>query len=176
MPKQKKDILVLILAVAFVAVFVIMFLGSDLEHIEDTNGLDDFSLTTITDDDIISMKMGALNPAGVHRGKVDIGGVTISSGVKISSENFTGVHEVLYNNYILPSDFEVNLSGFTVESGNFRMVVVHEDEIVATIEPGLFAEYRLEDVTGRVSVRIAGESAAYTFYMSDFEYDQFQHG
>lgn len=38
-----------------------MMLGSDLKHIEDTNGTDDYSLEQINDYNIINMDTGALN-------------------------------------------------------------------------------------------------------------------
>lgn len=175
MPKKKKDILILVLAVVFVAVVAVMFLSGDISSIEDTNGAEDTSLTTITDENIIALDMGALNAASVSVSEADLAGFTFSSFVKISSNNFSGVHEVLYNYYVLPSDFVLDLSGFTVDGGNFKMVVVHDDQIVATLEPGETVNYCLEDVTGRVSLRIAGESADYTFYMTETQYNNFEH-
>jgi hypothetical protein len=63
---------------------------------------------------------------------------------------------------------------FTVTGGNFRMVVVNEDRIIADIEPGT-QQILLEGVKGRVALRIAGESAAYSFSMTEFEYNSFAH-
>ena len=50
-----------ILAIVLIVVAVIWFLGDDLEHIEDTNGADDYALTTITDEQIVDRSVGALN-------------------------------------------------------------------------------------------------------------------
>lgn len=36
-------------------------------------------------------------------------------------------------------------------------------------------DYCIDDLTGYVSLRIAGESAAFQFHISDHEYGQFQH-
>ena len=160
-----KRVVLGIFAVVMVAIFVVSMMTSDLKHIDDTNGADDYSLTTITDDDIIKCSMGALMPANVQKG--------ISSNVKISSSKFTGVYEIISMNYILPSDFQLDLTSFTVDGGNFKMVVVHNNKIVATLEPGEDVSYRMEDIKGNVSLRIAGESASYSFYMSQMDYDSF---
>lgn len=169
MDEKTKKIIGMIIAILFIGICVFWFLDSDIEHIEDTNGPDDYSLTTITDENIINRDIGAL---GNKRS------TSILSGdlVEFSSKKFTGVTEILYNNYVGKSDFVLNLLNFNVTEGNLRMVVVHDGEIVAELEPGMFVEYRLEDISGYVSLRIAGESAAYTFGISgteiaNFEYD-----
>ncbi len=168
MSKNIKNVLWGVFAVVLIVVCVVWFLNSNLEHIEDTNGVDDYSLTTITDENIINMDTGAL---GVETNKNALTGDTI----EFSSEKFTGVYEILYDNYIAPSDFELNLTSFTVDKGNFKMVVVHNDKIVATLEPDMLVDYILEDVTGTVSLRIVGESAAFSFCMTQMEYDEFSH-
>ena len=60
MDKLKKW-LPIVLTVAVIAVAAVWFLSSPLEHIADTNGPADFSLQTITDDQICSLDLGALN-------------------------------------------------------------------------------------------------------------------
>lgn len=166
--------------IIFAGIVCIMLLAAkgmmgDLEHIEDTNGPDDYSLTTITDENIVKMDLGALSPCTIDRNPVLKELTGISSGVRIYSDKFTGVYEVLYSNYVLPSDFVIDLTSFSVKEGNLRMAVVHNDEIVAELKPDTFVDYCLENVTGTVSLRIAGESASYEFYMSEFDYDQFNH-
>lgn len=84
-------------------------------------------------------------------------------------------YEILYDNYILPSDFDLNLTVYDIYGGNFKMVVVHDGKIVATLEPNIFVNYRLEDVTGTVSLRIAGESASVNFSMTEPGYDRHSH-
>ena len=56
-----KKILVPVLIVIFVAVCGIWMFSTDAEHIEDTNGADNYSLQQITDSNIIKMDIGALN-------------------------------------------------------------------------------------------------------------------
>lgn len=167
MNEKMKKTLGGVLAVVLVVVAVIWFLGDDLEHIEDTNGPEDYSLTTITDQQIIDRSVGALNV------KTQTG--TFSGMVEFSSDKFTGVYEVVYNNYILPSDFDLQLYDFTVTSGNFKMCIVYDGEIVDVLEPDSFIDYCLEDVTGTVSLVIAGESAEFSFEMPESDYDSFGH-
>ena len=162
-------------AVECAMLFAGKMMVGDLEHIEDTNGPDDYSLTAITNENIINMDLGALSPCTIDRNQVLKELTGISTGVRVYSDKFTGVYEVLYSNYVLPSDFVIDLTSFNVKEGNLRMVVVHDDEIVAELKPDTFVDYCLENVTGTVSLRIAGESASYEFYMSEFDYDQFNH-
>lgn len=156
-----------ILAVVLIVVCVVWFMGDDLEHIEDTNGADDYSLTTITDEQIIDRSVGALNV------KTSTG--LIDGMVKISSDKFTGVYEVLNTYYIGNSDLVLQLYDFNVTSGNFKMCVILGDEIVAVLEPGDFVEYLLEDISGTVRLVIAGESADFSFKMTETDYNNFEH-
>ncbi len=165
--RNLKKLLWGLFAIVMVVVGVIWFLRSDLEHIEDTNGSDQTRLATITQEDIVEMEMGCIN--------VQKSTSALSDSIEFSSEKFTGVYEVCYNNYVLPSDVVLNLTNFTVDSGNFEMWIVHDDRAVALIPQGTFSEYYMEDVTGYVSIRIAGESAAFSFSMLEQDYDQFAH-
>ena len=79
----------------------IMLFNTDLEHIEDTNGADNFELQTITDEDIAKIEMGSLN--------VGVSTNNITNMNEISSSKFTGVYEVLYTNLIGKSDFLLNI-------------------------------------------------------------------
>ena len=170
MQKFRKG-LIPIAVVSVVAIVVFLLMKTDLKHIEDTNGPDNMKPVTITDADIISMEMGSLNPGSVQN-------ALIGSGVEFSSNRFTGVYEILYTNYILPSDFDLTINTLRVSEGNFRMVVVNDDRIVAEITPNseeLISNVRLENIKGYVSLRIVGESAAYSFQMSGLDYDEFEH-
>ena len=167
--EKTKKTLTVIGAVILVAVVGAWLILGGTDHIEDTNGADNFALQEITDENIINMNIGS------------VGGPNISMStftgdtVEFSAEKFTGVYEILYNNFILPSDFDLNLTAYEIYGGNFKLVVVHNDQIVAVLEPELFVNYRLEDVTGTVSLRIAGESAAFSFSMSQIQYDEHSH-
>ncbi len=162
--KNKLFVPVILIAVIIAG---IMLFNTDLEHIEDTNGADNFELQTITDEDIAKIEMGSLN--------VGVSTNNITNMTEISSSKFTGVYEVLYTNLIGKSDFLLNIYDFQINSGNFKMVVVHDGEIVHTITPENAEEFLLEDISGTVSLVIAGESADFSFEMAKFEYDSFSH-
>lgn len=170
MNEKAKKILTAAGAILLAVGVVAWILLGGTDHIEDTNGPEDFSLQTITGEDIVGMNMGSTGGPSISRSSLT------GSAVEFSAEKFTGVYEILYDNFISASDFEVNLTAYEIYEGNFQLVVVHNDEIVATLEPGLFVEYRLEDITGYVSLRIAGESASFSFCMTEWEYDYHSHG
>ena len=166
---KTKQILTMVGALVFVVVVGVWILFGGTDHIEDTNGPEDFSLHTITDQNIIDRSIGSIGGPSISRG------LLTGDTVEFSAEKFTGVYEILYDNYIAPSDFEINLTNYHIHGGNFKLVVVHNDEVAAVLEPGLFVDYRLEDITGDISLRIAGESASFTFSMSEYEYDRHSH-
>jgi len=153
-----------------IAVVVIGFGGytlltSDLEHIEDANGPDNIALTTITDEDIIRQEMGCMN--------LQMSTGLLNDGVTFKSDKFTGVYRVFTTNFFLDSDFLMDVAGFHVNSGNFRMALVYNDEIAATVEPDMFASCRLDDLNGSFSLVIAGESADFEFTLDRLFCEQF---
>ncbi len=156
MNEKIKKIIPLVCAVVLVAVCVVLFLKDGMEHIEDTNGPDDFTLQVITDDNIRKMDMGALN---VGKSTSFLTGETVT----YSSEKFTGVYEVFSQN-IITNRYEITVNHARVDAGNFKMVLLVDDEIVHEFALNeLTQTFVLEDVRGTVSLRIAGESADFQF-------------
>lgn len=130
------------------------------EKYEDTNGADDYSLQTITDDDIIHLSTGA---SGLTYSEQNLGGMHSS---EYSSKNFNGVEQIYLTSFILPSDVYVYIGHMAVESGNFKLAVINNDEIIQEIPLDSFNEEILfEDLTGDFSVHVAGENAAFEFYI-----------
>lgn len=153
--EKLKKFLPLLAAVALIVVAVIWFTGSKLEHIADTNGPDDFTLQTITDDNIRNRDIGALN----------VGQSTslVSDTVSYSSKKFTGVYEVFTQN-IVTNRYEITVNHARVDAGNFKMVLCVDDEIVHEFTLNTLSQtFVLEHVNGTVSLRIAGESADFMF-------------
>ena len=167
--EKTKKIVSIAAAVVLVVVAGAWLLFDGIEHIEDTNGPDDYSLQTITEENIIKMDMGSIGGPNISRG------ILTGDTVEFSAKKFTGVYEILYDNFIGKSDFQLDLTNYYIKGGNFKLVVVHDDEIVAELEPGMLVEYRLEDVKGYVSLRIVGESASFTFSMTGYDYDWHSH-
>ncbi|MBQ7875552.1 MAG: hypothetical protein IJ306_10455 [Oscillospiraceae bacterium] len=151
----KKNIAAAIGVIAGIIVLV-LFIFDDFEHIEDTNGPDDYSLTTITDENIINLDMGSLGGPRKHK--------ELFSNTTYSAEKFSGVCEI-YGENIVANRMEFYVNHAEVNAGNFRIVIVVDDEIVHDFTLNeLTQSYVLEDVSGYVALRIAGESA-------DFEFD-----
>jgi len=162
---------VMLLVALFAAIFCLWMFTGTPEAIADTNGADDFTLQTITDENIVNLDMGMT-------GGIDIRKDMVGDGITFSSDGFTGVYEVMHNNYIGDSDVNIRMTLLTVTEGNFRAVVVHNDEIIEelpfnTEDP--FIDLWLHDINGTISLRLAGESAAFRFDMVQSDYDSFVH-
>lgn len=144
-----------IVVAALVAVAVFWIFGSDIEHIEDTNGAENFELQTITDDNIINMDIGALNykkSAGI-----------ITNTTTYSSDKFTGVAEI-YGINMVGNRFDITINHARVDSGNFKIVLLEDDEIVHEFKLNeLTQTFTLENPSGYIALRIAGESADFQF-------------
>ena len=143
--------------IAFVVVFAIMMLtGPKIEHIEDTNGPDVYTLHTITDSNIINRDVGA---KGLTTTTNKITNVT-----EYKSDKFTGVEEI-YGVNIEANSIDITITNLQVYSGNFKAVVLLNDEIVHEFKVNEMMEtFTLEKPNGYVSIRIAGESA--DFYLT----------
>ena len=153
--KKTNKLLAAVAAVVLIAVAVFWFLGDDLEHIEDTNGADDYTLQTITDENICNLDMGALNVKQEES--------LIGSTVTWKSDCFTGVYEIFREN-ITTNRYQITVNHASVNTGNFKMVLCVDDEIVHTFTLNEMTQtFVLENVSGTISLRIAGESADFMF-------------
>ena len=127
----------------------------------DTNGADNYDLQHITDSDIIDLSTGS---SGLSYHEETIGGL---SSKEYNSKNFNGVEQLYLNNYFVNSDVRIYIGHMSVTAGNFRMVVINNDEIIFDIPLDSFNEtYWFEDINGSFSIHVAGESAAVDFYFS----------
>ena len=165
---------------AVIPIVLVLIIGffflPKMEHIDDTNGPDDFSLATLTEEDIFAKTLSCTGGPNMATGRITLpGGWELSNGVKLYADKFSGVADILWVDYILPSDFSLDLDHFSVEGGNFRMMVINEGKIIAEIEPGDDISLLIENITGATCVRIAGESASFTIAMSELQYDLFEH-
>lgn len=151
--KAKKG-LGLLVVVLFVAGVVWMLLAGP-EHIEDSNGPDDYSLVELTDRNIIRQDTGAVGGPNVRE---DLIGDTTTYYAK----KFTGVAEI-YGENLFATRLTITVNHAQVTEGNFRIVLLVDDKIVHDFALNeLTQSYVLEDVNGYVSLRIAGESAAFS--------------
>lgn len=153
--EKTKKILIGIGALVLIVVSAVWFMQTDLEHIEDTNGADNYNLQTITDSNIINRDIGAMG--------LKISNSTITNTTSYSSEKFTGVEEI-YGENIVANRMEFNINHASVTEGNFKIVLLVDDEIVHEFKLNeLMQTYVLENPSGYVSLRIAGESANFMF-------------
>lgn len=146
----------IVFAIVLIIVCGVWFFKSDLKHIEDTNGADNYALQEITDKNIIDLDMGSL---GGPNEKHD----NITNTTTYYAKKFTGVSEIFGEN-LKANRFEIIVNFAQVDEGNFRMVLVENDEIVHEFTLNeLTQSYVLEDVSGYVALRVAGESAKFQF-------------
>jgi len=163
-----KNILIGVVVVIFLVVFAVWMLTSPRpEHIEDTNGADNYSLQTITEQDVVEQQMGSRG--SINKNESQLG--NISSGTKYSSKKFTGVNRLYTATIFKGSDIYVSLSSFEVKEGNFAFYIVFDGEVVGKLEPSddVVSEFTLENVekTGDLEYIIAGESANFSFVTFD---------
>lgn len=131
-----------------VLIFLIITLTS-CSHIEDTNGLDNYELTTITKDDVIN----GMNSNSF--GRVE-GHSTFSGSLNI--KKFSGV-SVLDHRKIKNKDVSIKLIT-NVENGNFGLFVITDNHIY---DVPINQEYNLNLglYTGDCTIKYAGESAEF---------------
>lgn len=135
---------------AFLALALVLSLAGCASY-EDTNGADDFTLQTLTEADILN---------GANTTKVMASTVTVNSKTTCKAKTFSGV-EALYEAELAGEPLDLLVSS-EVTKGNARLVLVVNDEIVhdfALNEEN--QHFTLENVTGEVALKIAGEDAGY---------------
>ncbi len=137
--------------------FVLMSCGKEYE---DTNGADDFTLQTITDENIIHLETGASNLTYKEK---EVAGV---KSTEYSSKNFNGVEQLYLTGFWGKSDVRVYIGHMNVKSGNFKLVAINNDEIIHEFALDTFSEeFIFEDLEGDFSIHLAGESAAFDFHI-----------
>lgn len=150
----------------------LMIFGEKMEHIEDTNGPDNFTLAVITEEDVIACDMGSAGSPGTKESKLSIAGITLKRSVEYFSKQFSGVDELASSYIMAGSILEITIYDFQVESGNFQMYVIADDRIAGTIEPGQEVTFRTEVMEPAwYSIVVAGESAAFSFKTNNIDTD-----
>lgn len=154
--------------ILFVILFVVVWFwasANGIEHVADTNGTDT-SIAVITEMDIVNNNYGSRNLVTTTNAK----------GVRFHSKEYTGVQEVFYQNYVTETTVYLNIYDYEVTEGNFRIAVIHENELIAMLSPDDEASaYCFENIKGRIAFRLVGESAVFNFRMTKSEYNQFFH-
>ncbi len=152
-----------IIAICLCCVFLFTLYACGDKY-EDTNGADDYTLQTITDDDIINLSTGSSGMTYKEEGK----DLPVSSA-EYHAKNFNGVENIYRNYFVGDSDINIYIGHMTVEKGNLRICVVVDGQIIFDIPLDSFNDtYTFEDLKGDTFITVAGESAAFDFSIDIF--------
>ena len=174
-PQEKiTNILWIVLAIAMIGYFVFSVITDPVEHIEDSNGMDDTSIATIKEEEIIDYLSKGSKGMGCTKKDVKIAGWQLG-GVKFHSKKFSGVEPLLRTNIIFSAGFDLNIYDYKVNGGNFRLYVLNEGKIIDVLEPSDKFDHHYENIKGEFTVVAVGECADFEFKMTTSEYDEYYH-
>lgn len=140
------------ITIMLATVLVLSLAGCKFVSYEDTNGDEDFSLQTLTEADITSNITTYSQVMGTK--------TQINNETSYSAKNMSGIIRI-YEANIRDRDLEIQLSS-KVSKGNARLVLMVGNEIVHDFDLNDDNQvFTLENCTGKVSLRIAGESAEF---------------
>ena len=171
MNEKTKNILWAAFVVVFLLAFAYLIIFDDFEHIEDTNGANT-TINRITDQQIIDNEMDS---KGMKYGKSRLEALGLTSGmVNFSSDQFTGVIEIMQIDYMIAPTFTLDIYNYQINEGNFELVLISNDRIIARLSPG-DEETFTANIKGDLRVVAVGESANFYFEMTRSYFDQFTH-
>ena len=128
-------------------------------HIEDTNGPDDYKVTTFTDEDILQGPHSVIEELSFEKGSMNSGRL---QGL-YKAKKMSGIKKVAEYDYNCPKiSFTFRLD---CEEGNAMVVVVANGEIMQRVEAntGSVDFYLYKDVKKTYMIYVLGESANITF-------------
>lgn len=162
-----------IMGILVVVFCLYSFITDPFEHIEDRNGANNTNIAVITNSEIIEDKMGS---KGMGRTKTDleVGGWQLG-GVKFSSNKFSGVEALLGTDILFSTGMYLNIYNLEVTEGNFRLYVLLDDKIIDVIGPEDGYDHYYENPEGYFKVLAVGESANFSFEMTNSDYDEYYH-
>lgn len=133
---------------------------SSCGQIEDTNGADDYSIVTISDERIISgSSYSMMGSVSSHKTTN-----TYSKGT-FKCSKFSGVHEI--NSFTTKSNQLKYTIDFKVESGNCVLAIISDDEIIKKVEANTDTTFTLP-YSSKQKLKVVGESAKFEleYYVS----------
>ena len=139
---MKKILILIILMMSF------SLTSCKLGHIEDTNGDDDYSLCSLTNDDILNGKFVT------KTGSVE---TRLNNKGSLKAKKLSGVETVLNINETNDVNITIN---FKVEKGNGVIAIVNSNKIVHILEANSTKTYNLLP-GGKYSIKIVGESCCF---------------
>lgn len=152
MRKKNKGIIYGAFSICLIILIVLWFHDPEFKHIEDTNGINNYSLNTITDRNIIKLNSGPLYETE--------NGNTINDS-KLSLTKFSGVMEIHGKDYKNES-LQVDLKNIKIAEGNLQAVLLVDNKIIHKFNSNESNQsFKLDNISGYVALRIAGESAKF---------------
>ena len=142
------------LLVSLIVVLAVLLASCGFGQIEDTNG-DSPELCELTDDDIFND-----NPKSVQFGSVYS---SIGGKYSLKVNKFSGVESVA--KFSANGTKLVINSDSTLQSGNFRIVLMHDGEYLSDIPTGE-KSVTIDSPEGDYEIRVAGESAKFDIVIS----------
>ena len=124
--------------------------GCALLSYEDTNGDDDFTLQTLTDEDLIEGTNGLSSLMSSR--------TVLKNTITYKCQNLSGIYTVCTKE---PKNGTLELTvSCTVKKGNARLVLTSDSEILHDFEVNAADQHLvLDNLKGEVYLRFAGESA-----------------
>ena len=151
---MKKFLLVLLICLLMVNL-------TGCNHIEDSNGPSDYSITTFTDEDILKGYNSHIS-IGMFRSSSLKNGI-LKGTYKVSK--MSGVFKV--NNYKDSNNTIINFDiQFVCEEGNAMLVIVSDDNIVKKIDANSDLSFDLPNEGNNYKLLVVGESAKITLNYS----------
>lgn len=138
--------------ICILMLFFVLTLSS-CSHIEDTNGPDDYSLSILTDDDIINKK-GSTVTVGTVESHSKIGNKATG---KYTASKISGVTTIAeYSSSSSFISFEIS---FECAEGNGLIAIVTNGAIVKKVNPNETVSFTLNNSGYKYMIVVAGESA-----------------
>ncbi len=144
-----------IFAIAIVVVFIVlMCIGSPVEQIEDTNGAENFTLQTITNENIVNSDVDS---TGTNTSKNKL-----TKTYTCSSNKFSGVEQLDTNIFSGTGD-TITIEKLEVNGGNLKVAVVENNRIVHEFNLNESDQsYTVNGGAGTYNLMLAGESADFS--------------
>ncbi len=144
-----------IIAIAIVVVFIVlMCMGTPAEQIEDTNGAENFTLQTITNENIVNFDMSS---TGIVTSKNNL-----TKTYTCSSNKFSGVEQLDTSIHSGIGD-TITIEKLEVKDGNLKVAVVENNRIVHEFNLNESDQsYTVNSAVGIYNLMVAGESADFS--------------
>lgn len=161
-----KKFLGILFAIAMVTAAVVMVVKQPrIDHIEDTNGRDNYALQQLTEEDVLGDGPAYRGMLGYKEAGVKVGIFKLGGGVQYFTRKLSGV-ATLFSTEVREGEFVyMTLNNLKVRKGNLVFYVILNDEIVGEITPDQRGalEFSMDHVPsdGVLKYVVACESASF---------------